>query len=173
MLISALISPIPKEHTKNMEAPLTLTFRSQELLSPSLYPHDSLSTDSSPWHSQLSLRQFQELRVIVPALSLCLSLCAYFCLSLSLFLSVSVCVCVCVCGHICTHEFRCQGRALDPLKLKLQMVVVCHVGAGTEPELSRAQWVPLPWRRLYHPSLILYFCILRINPEHPASTCTS
>lgn len=51
------------------------------------------------------------------------------------------CVRACVCVWICTHEFTCQVRALDPLTLELQVFVIRHVGAGTEPELSPEQWV--------------------------------
>lgn len=35
-------------------------------------------------------------------------------------------------------------RTLDPLALAFQVVVIRHVGAGTEPELLPEQWVLPP-----------------------------
>lgn len=56
---------------------------------------------------------------------------SYVCFSCMYVCAPCVCVCLSVCAHLCLFDaHRGQKRILDPLELKLKMIVTNQEGAG-------------------------------------------
>lgn len=60
--------------------------------------------------------------------------------------------------NVCVHGTRGgQKRALDPLELELQMVIICHVGAGNQTRSScPAANAPNCWAICPAPAMISF-----------------
>jgi len=61
--------------------------------------------------------------------------CVYECVYTCVCVCMSVCMHVCVCVHTCACEYSPlsgQKKMWGSLELELQMLVICHVGAGNQ-----------------------------------------
>lgn len=95
----------------------------------------------------------------------------YFFKGLFIFIFYYLSVCFCVCSILSYAWYhRGQKRALDPLKLKLQMFVSHHVGTGNWTQvLVKSSQCFQPLSHLSNPSILFQTLIQQLTAIHNSS----